>query len=481
MPIALGVMDYCHCPLACRHATDGICRAHRRSRRRTEQGYDPCAKRRCGAAAGCLIAPPALAAPGESQVPILNPDMQQACGLDALVVLDESGSVGNFAPNVRAAFRAFYNALNNTGSRIAVSEFSTVARTPLPAPATRAYTTRHHQFDQHDLQPVHHHQLQPGGSTNWEDALRVGRYILPRPSATRPHLTVFITDGDPNGIVENPPPNGDVTYQPGSTNPALNEYELKVPLAENETDDAGNSTAKDRAVANANGLKAMGSHVLAIAVGSGLTSQESLDRLIDVSGPDVLTSGQPFTVGTDVYRVPDFSQLEAGMRALAFALCAPVVNIQKFIDLTPDPDPPGAQPDLIPGVGWEMTGVVSPTPLSWAQPAGTPPNQNTAVGTDGGDGSIAFDWRPSSSGPQTFTVTEEDPALVPPPPGFVNDPADTSCTFRTATATSRSAIADHRRCPRLHGPGPGWRHRHLPDDQPRAARALHRHREVDER
>ena len=177
----------------------------------------------------------------------------------------------------------------------------------------------------------------------------------------------------------------------------------------------------------------MGSHVLAIAVGSGLTSHDSLERLIDVSGPDVIASGEPFTVGTDVYRVPNFSELESGMRALAFALCAPVVNIEKFIDLTPDPDLPGQQPDLIPGVGWEMTGVVSPTPVSWAQPAGTPPGSNTAVGLTSGDGSIAFDWRPSSSGLQTFTVTEEDPALVPPPPGFVNNPADTSCTFRTAT------------------------------------------------
>ena len=82
----------------------------------------------------------------------------------------------------------------------------------------------------------------------------------------------------------------------------------------------------------------MGSHVLAIAVGSGLTSQDSLDRLIDVSGPDVLTSGQPFTVGT-MSTASRTSPARVGLRALAFALCAPVVNIQKFIDLTPDPDP----------------------------------------------------------------------------------------------------------------------------------------------
>ncbi len=374
------------------------------------------------------------AAPGESQVPIANPDMQQACGMDALVVLDESGSVGNYAPNVRAAFRAFYNALNNTGSRIGVVEFSSTANLPLPGAARQTYTSVTPNSISTIFNPYITTNYNPGGSTNWEDALRVGRYFLPRPSATRPHITVFITDGDPNATVENPPPNGDVTYLPGSASATLNEYERKVPLTEDdETDDAGSTTAKNRAVSNANGLKAMGSHVLAIAVGSGLTSDESLDRLIDVSGPQVLTSGQAFTPQTDVYRVPNFAELEQGLRELAFALCAPVVNVQKFIDLTPDPDLPGQAPDLIPGAGWEMTGVVSPTPVSWAQPAGTPPNQNTAVGLTGGDGSVAFDWRPSSSGLQTITVTEEDPAGVPPPPGFENDPADTSCTFRTAT------------------------------------------------
>ena len=41
----------------------------------------------------------------------------------------------------------------------------------------------------------------PGGTTHWEDAFRVGRYFMPRPSAQQPHLVVFITDGDPNKIV----------------------------------------------------------------------------------------------------------------------------------------------------------------------------------------------------------------------------------------------------------------------------------------
>jgi uncharacterized repeat protein (TIGR01451 family) len=368
-----------------------------------------------------LLLTPAAAAPGEDDDPAPNPDMQQACGIDALVVLDESGSVEDYTDDVQDAFRAFIDALNNTGSRVGVVEFSTVARLPLPGTANRSYTGVTDASINTIFEPYIANNYDPNGSTDWEDGLRVGRYFLPRPSATRPHITVFITDGDPNQIVRT----DRVTYDPGNPVTAQNEYERKVPLSTDEVDDADEDRASDRAVSNANGLKAMDSHVLAIAVGKGLTSNSSLNRLIDVSGPNVLTSGQPFTVGTDVYRVPDFDELEQGMRDLVFALCAPVVNVQKFIDITPDP----GTDDLLPASGWEMTGVVTPTPASWAQPAGA--SGSTAVGVTGADGFVAFDWRPSSQGNQAITVTEEDPGAVL--PGFVNDPTATSCTFRTPT------------------------------------------------
>ena len=53
----------------------------------------------------------------------------------------------------------------------------------------------------------------PSGSTDWEDAFRVGRYFLPRPNPNKPHLVVFITDGDPNEIIRD----DQVTYNPGNT------------------------------------------------------------------------------------------------------------------------------------------------------------------------------------------------------------------------------------------------------------------------
>ena len=83
----------------------------------------------------------AAAVPPERAIPIDNPDLVAACGLDIHMILDESGSVGIHAGVVRRAFNAFTSALNNTGSRIAVSEFSTVADLPLSGAARNTYTT----------------------------------------------------------------------------------------------------------------------------------------------------------------------------------------------------------------------------------------------------------------------------------------------------------------------------------------------------
>ena len=93
--------------------------------------------RRLAVAALLLTIPvaQASAAPGEDETPIDNPDLVAACGLDIHMILDESGSVGIHAGVVRRAFNAFTSALNNTGSRIAVSEFSTVADLPLSGAA----------------------------------------------------------------------------------------------------------------------------------------------------------------------------------------------------------------------------------------------------------------------------------------------------------------------------------------------------------
>jgi uncharacterized repeat protein (TIGR01451 family) len=355
---------------------------------------------------------PVSAAPGESTTPDPNPPLQKGCGIDIQMVLDESGSVSNYANNVKQAFRAFTSAVQNTGSTMAVSDFSTVAQLPLPGAANRAFTPVTNATIASIFEPYISTGYNPNGSTHWEDALRVGRYFLPRPSATRPSLVVFITDGDPNRVV---------------VNTSQAQYETQVPLNTNQTQSTDENTATTRAVPNANALKQQGSHMFVVAVGSGLNDNNSLNRLKAISGPNVYTGTGPLDITTtDIYRVADFSQLEEAMRQAAFALCAPSVTIRKLVDLTPDPGPD----DSIPGQGWGMSATVTPTPVSWTQPAGA--TGGNASATTDGNGFANFQWQTSGTIGSTMTLTESPPANAP--PGLVNDTSATRCTFRTPQA-----------------------------------------------
>ncbi len=204
-----------------------------------------------------------------------------------------------------------------------------------------------------------------------------------------------------------------------------------MPLASNETTSADNTLAKDRAVPNANALKAQGSHILTVAVGNGLNSQASLDRIIAVSGPDVFSGTGAFNISThDVYRVPNFADLAAALRAAAFQLCAPSVNIRKQVDENPDP----AVDDLQPGLGWSMTATVAPTPATWVAPPGA--TGSTATGTTGPAGFVNFQWTTAPPAASTISVTEVVQT------GYFNDPAATRCLFITPDTPTPAPLPD---------------------------------------
>jgi hypothetical protein len=357
-----------------------------------------------------IAAPQGQAAPGENSDPLPNPDLEVACGLDISMILDESGSVAKYKKNVQDAFRAFTGALKNTGSRLAVSEFSTVARLPLTGAAQKAYTPVTDDTIKNVFEPYISKEYNPDGSTNWEDGLRVARYQLPRPS-DQPHLTVFITDGDPNKVIR-------------TDNVTPDQYKNKVPLDSHQVADASEDAAADRAVPNANAIKATGSHILAIAVGNGLSSSASLNRLKKVSGPDVYDGTGTFDISTtDIYREPDFSKLKDALREAAFQLCAPSITVRKMVDLTPDT----GVSDAVPGPGFDLTAQVSPTPKSWTIPKNG--SGNTATNETDGNGFASFQWETNKPTSSNATINEEDPSGVI--PGLVFRPDLTSCTYRT--------------------------------------------------
>ena len=78
---------------------------------------------------------------------------------------------------------------------------------------------------------------------------------------------MFITDGDPNEIIRE----DRVTYNPGNTNDQPERVRAQGPARRRRGDlGAQRTAAKDRAVPNANAIKAQGSHILTVAVGNGL-------------------------------------------------------------------------------------------------------------------------------------------------------------------------------------------------------------------
>ena len=318
---------------------------------------------------------------------------------------------------MKKAFRAFTSALKNTGSRMAVSEFSTVARLPLPGAANRTYTAVTDATIATTFDPYIANGYNPNGSTNWEDAFRIGRYFLPRPSEATPHLVVFITDGDPNKIVRE----DQVTYDPGNPNVAQNEYELKVPLDDNETVSDGREPGQEPGRPNANAVKAQGSHILTVAVGRALSSPASLApdhrRLRPGrASPATEPSTSPPTTCTGCRTSPTSRTRCA---TAAFQLCAPSVNVRKLIDVNPDP----TVDDLQPGQDWSMTATVAPAPAAWVLPTGA--TGATATGTTGPDGFVNFQW--TTAAPTSSTIAVDGRGAA----GFTNDPSATTCTYRT--------------------------------------------------
>lgn len=216
------------------------------------------------------------------------------------VILDRSTSIASAGATgqVREAFRAFTAALRNTGSRISVSDFSTVARLPIPTYTPVTDATIASTFEPY-IQG-----FQPDGYTNWEDAFRVPRFFAPRPDPNRAHLVLFITDGNPNRAINT----SMVPWNPND--PGGSPYGSLLPLATGQTTtysntDSGFDAAHRPAIPNANALKADGSKVLAIAVGDGLAGGTTLTRLQNVSGPDTYpapsrpsTSRRPTSTGS---------------------------------------------------------------------------------------------------------------------------------------------------------------------------------------
>ena len=300
--------------------------------------------------------------------PGANPRLSAGCGLNVMLVLDESTSIATSGATqaVRNAAKSFVSSLSGTGSHLAITVFSSTARLGV------AYTLVNQSTVSDVFNPYIENRYSPSGTTNWQAAFEIVKQANAAAAdhlagAHHADLVVFITDGDPNTVTN---ANGSTTYRSGQDGGV----ESMVP-----------------AVAGADAVKVQGSRVFVVGVGASLTNPYSEARLTAISGPTAYPSDtHPFDE-TDYTIVSRFDELERALRDISVALCESSLVITKLADIQ-------AGDGFVVAPGWDFTTTLSvPGGHEWIEPPGTPADASSRTATTGSDGVARFEWRTNSA------------------------------------------------------------------------------------
>jgi von Willebrand factor type A domain/Domain of unknown function DUF11 len=209
-----------------------------------------------------------------------NNPLAAECGLNIVLVVDRSGSTSNFNGDYKAAAKAFINGLVGTPSNIGLVTFSDTATVQS---GYKSVSANDDGLDA-DVDGL----PDPGGFTNWQDALEKTTAGFTGPV---PDLVIFITDGNP-------------TVHNGSG------------------DNLGN------AITAANTLKSNGhTHITGIAVGGGVNTA----NIADITGAGAGVGG----ADPDVHQ-SDTDSIAADLNALAVDLCGGTVTLHKEVRTGPN-------------------------------------------------------------------------------------------------------------------------------------------------
>jgi uncharacterized repeat protein (TIGR01451 family) len=326
--------------------------------------------------------------------PAANPNLPPRCGINVMLVLDRSGSIGTSGATeaVRNATRAFLAALSGTGAAVSIVDFSTRAEWRVP------YTTVTAETIADVFEPYVRDEYNPEGWTNWEDAFDKVHEVNADPGTPRADLVVFVTDGDPTA--RNNPPGNPVT---GLTEGAVSAL---LPA----------QTEADR-------VKQQGSHVFALGVGEAVTKPTSARRLTAVSGFDAYP-GTDFGQA-DYTLVQNFADLAKALRAIAVELCESSVIVTKQVD----------EGDGVyrADAGWRFTASVETSPggYTWLQPppSGTGPRSRST----NDEGVATFQWETENSTATSRVSLEEEVKA-----GY--DFVDASCTTNAYRRQRRRVV-----------------------------------------
>jgi uncharacterized repeat protein (TIGR01451 family) len=302
-----------------------------------------------------------------------NPGLAAGCGLNVMLVLDESYSIATTSgatAKVREAAKSFLGALSGTGSHVAIIAFSRTAALNVGYTLVNGSTIN-------DVFTPYIDNTRPGGynpnrpaetaATNWEAAFEKVREANESaasglPGARHADLVVYITDGDPNTF--NNASGGTTTGKDGS-------IDSMVPAA-----------------AAAGRVKLQGSHVFVIGVGAAVNNASSESRLTAISGPNAYPGDKPFG-SADYTVVANFDGLAQSLREIAVQLCESSLIVTKLVAAA-DGEGYAVAP------GWRFTTTLTvPGGHEWLVPAAG--STSSASASTGDDGVARFEWRTNSA------------------------------------------------------------------------------------
>lgn len=332
------------------------------------------------AAVGALAFGLLSAAPAQATVPTNpvtpNPDLTQACGLDIVLVLDQSDSLAPLTADIKAAGNGLLTAFQDTNTRVGIVKFTKTAAVSVPL-TYDTVTTRTGVLGAAVA------SYTAAGRSNWQDAFtKAQAAFAAAPARTTPvqQLIVFVSDGKPN------------TYTLPSGLPSA-----QLP--------PGDILALDPAVNAANTFKAGGGKVLSI-VESASPSADAIQNMSSVSHlwklgntegaqyfyptapnpSDFLTNSTAFDAKTTdfVVNVP-IDTLKANLASLAASTCSRSLAVTQSVTGPSHPATFTAG-----GTGFDVTASTGSDSGNWKVPA-TGTGTSATQPSDGG-GTSVFQW-----------------------------------------------------------------------------------------
>ena len=258
-----------------------------------------------------------------------NPELDLSCeaGINVGIVIDLSSSVKGSTGHLKNAANGFINALQGTGSNVALTSFG--RNSPRAGTSNTTWMSVDNPAELQTLRQTVNNYVNVVNSsgdqgTNWDIGFRTST----RPNNSgfqQPDLTIILTDGNP-------------TYSGNASGAGTPES------------GAGNITAfreLERGIASANLIKDKGTRVLVYGVGRANDREDLGQNLAAISGPTAWSPGVASLNDFDYANV-NWSELESMLRDVAQQVaCTANVDVLKLTQVNEE--------DPEPADGWEFT------------------------------------------------------------------------------------------------------------------------------